>query len=88
MIVLVLSDNFEFVLAIFHLYQSPSILSVIVPIPTFLTLFLASSIRLFSTLEIVLANIHRDVRVFGCAGCPSMQHSGLSLPFCLCVRSF
>ena len=42
---------------------------------------------LISTLEIVLANIFRDVlfpgctRTIECDGCPSMQQSGLSLPF-------
>ena len=43
---------------------------------------------IISTLEIALANIHRNVLVpLGCGGCPSMQQSGLSLSFVFYVPS-
>ena len=52
--VLALGDDFEFVLAIFHWDRSPTFLLMIVPIPTFLPLFLPSSITSFPHLRLLL----------------------------------
>ena len=51
--VLVLGDDFEFVLATFHWCLLPTILSMIVPIPSFLPSFLAPSITSFLLMTFV-----------------------------------
>ena len=97
MMVLVLEDDFELILVTFLWWQPSTTLLMIVPIqisaliPASSTFSgsscTASSSGLdnFHTWDCSCEHSPGCIRTFGCGECPSMQQSGLSLPFVWCA---
>ena len=97
MIVVVLEVDFEFILIIFHWCQSSTTFLQIEPILFFCRyscsidllskLVYSSSIWTwkFPHLRLFLRTFSGMYSYFGFGGCPSIQQSGLSLPFVVCL---
>ena len=90
MMVLVLEDDFEFILATFHWWQPSTTSLIIAPIRKFQNFHAwdcscehspGCTCTYVHTWDCSCEHSPGCTRIFGCGGCPSMQQSGLHLPF-------